>query len=116
MHRDAGTSNWKCICINFQCGVQHCDAFIRAQKGPRTTRQTDIKSQNARRGPNGRKDGHIILSLRGFEPLACGRMRCAHIWAARMNFNYRFKAVIPEKKYDKIYILKKINCNLLKNH
>ena len=29
MHRDAGPPLWKCICINFLCGVHHCDSFIR---------------------------------------------------------------------------------------
>ena len=28
---------------------------------------------------NGRMDGHIILPLRGFDPMACGCMRCAQI-------------------------------------
>ena len=31
-----------------------------------------------------RTGGHIIPSLRGFDPVACGRMRCTQLWAARM--------------------------------
>ena len=31
-----------------------------------------------------RKDGHIIPPLRGFDPGACGRMRCAQLWAVWM--------------------------------
>ena len=40
-------------------------------KGPRTT---------------GRMNGHIILPLRGFDPLAWGRMHCAQLQAARFDF------------------------------
>ena len=89
MHRDAGPPNWKCIYIFFSVGVQRRDAFIRVPKGPRTTRQTYIKSQKVRGRRDGRTegqtdgltDGHIILPLKGFEPVACRRMRCVQLWA-----------------------------------
>ena len=32
---------------------------------------------------DGWMDGYIILPLRVFEPVACGRMRCLQLWAAR---------------------------------
>ena len=40
-------------------------------KGPRTTRQTD-----------GRTDEYIILPLMGFNYVACGLMSCAQLWVA----------------------------------
>ena len=40
-------------------------------KGLQTTERTD-----------GQTDRHIILPLRGFEPVACRRMRCGKLWAA----------------------------------
>ena len=59
---------------------------IQNRKNLRTTVRTD-----------GLTERHIILSLRGFDHVACGRMRCAHIWAARMNFNYRSKPLFQKK-------------------
>ena len=38
-------------------GFHRRDAFIRYQKGLRATKQTDIKSQKARKRLNGRTDG-----------------------------------------------------------
>ena len=57
-YRDAGTPHWK---------------LIQIQKPQKALIQPDIWM-----------DGHIILSLRGFEPVACGRMHCAQLWSARM--------------------------------
>ena len=37
----------------------------------------------------GQKDSYIILPLRGFDPVTCGRMRCAQLRAARMIANKR---------------------------
>ena len=67
MHRNAGTPNWKYICIHFQCGVPASQWIYsspkrrvddqterhKITKGPRTTRRTD-----------GQMDGHIIRDLR----------------------------------------------------
>ena len=44
-------------------GVQPCDVFIRVQKFPRTTRQTDIKSQKACVQPGGRTDGRTYYNF-----------------------------------------------------
>ena len=32
----------------------------------------------------GQAHGHIIMSIRGFEPVACSHMRHTQLWAARM--------------------------------
>ena len=85
IHLDVGPPNWKSICINFQCGVQRRDTFISVQKGPRATRQIDIKSQKAQGRLDRWTDRHIILSLRGSKPVPCGRMRYAQLRAAQMN-------------------------------
>ena len=63
-----------------------------------------FKSENPSRGPDGRTDGHILLLLRGFEPMAFGHMHCSQLQAARMNYFCRFKAVFPDNKSDIIYI------------
>ena len=78
-------------------GLQRRDAFIRVQKGPRTTRKTDIKSQKSHGQLDEHTDGNIILPLRGFEPMACGLILCAQLWAAQMNFYCQFKAVFWKK-------------------
>ena len=77
----------------FSVCVQRYDAFIRVQKGPQTTRQVDIKSQEAHRKTDKHTYIHIILSLRVFEPMVCSHMRCAQLWSAQMNFYYQFIAV-----------------------
>ena len=59
--------------------VQRSNAFIRVQKGPWMTRQTDIKSQKARRRTDGQTYGHILLTIKGFESMACSRMHCAQL-------------------------------------
>ena len=124
MHRNAGTPNWKCVCIHFHCGVQHRNAFIWVQKVPRTTRQIDMKSRKTRGRPDVRTDGriygrtdggtygwmdrHIILPLRRFEPVACGWIHCAQLRAVGMNFYCWFKAVCSNKHSHIIYILKRL--------
>ena len=59
--------------------VQLSNAFIRVQKGTWMTSQTDIKSQKARRQTDGQTYGHILLTLRVFEPMACGHMSSAQL-------------------------------------
>ena len=49
MHRDTGNV----FVLISSVGVQRHDAIIQVPKGPRTTRQTDIKLQKARGGPDG---------------------------------------------------------------
>ena len=49
-------------------------------------------------------DGHIILTLRGFEHVTCCHMRCAQLWASQMKIYCQFKAVFPNNNYDIIYI------------
>ena len=78
-------------------GFQRRDAFIRFQKFPKKTRQTDIKSQKSRGQPDRQTNGHTILSLRGFVHVAYGRMRCTQLQAAGMNFYCRFKAIFQTK-------------------
>ena len=41
-------------------------------------------------------DRHVILPLRGFEHVVCGRMSCAQL-RARMNFYCQFKAIFPKQ-------------------
>ena len=47
--------------------------------------QTDGRTDGRMNGRTDRRtDGHIILPLRGFEPMVCGRMSCAQLRAAQM--------------------------------
>ena len=46
---------------------------------------------------DGWTDGRIILILRGFKPMACGRVRSAQLWASRITFYCQFKAAFSKK-------------------
>ena len=85
-------------------GVQYHNAFIWVQKIQWATRQTDIKSQTARRQPDGWTYGHIILPLRVFETIACIRMRCEKLQAVLMNSYWQLKAVCSNKNTNIINI------------
>ena len=69
-------------------GVQRHDAFISVQTGPWTTIQTDVKPQKARGQPYRWTDRHILIPFRGFEPVACVRICCVQLRAARMYFYF----------------------------
>ena len=84
--------------------VQHCDAFIRFQKGPQIIRQTNIKSQKDRGRTDIHTDGNIILSLMVFEPMYCGCMCCTKLQATQMNFYCQFKVIFQTQNSDIIYI------------
>ena len=92
MHRDAGPPNRKFICINFQC---ECPAPRCIYLRPKRLTDDHTERQKITKGPRttGWTDGHIILSLKGFEPVACGIMRCKQIRAGPMRFYCQFKAV-----------------------
>ena len=83
MYRDAGPPHWTLIQIQ------------KFQRGMRTTGQTD---------------GHIMLPLRIFEPVACGCMLCAQLRSAQMKFYCQLKAVFPNKNSDLIYIFLILVC------
>ena len=55
------------------------------------------KPQKGHERPDGWTDGHIILPLRGFEPVARGRMRCMQCRATLINFYCQFKFVFQTK-------------------
>ena len=69
------------LIINFYFGDQSSRYIYSSPKGPAGNKIDKHKTTKDPRN-TGRKDGHIILSLRGFEPMACGRMRCAQLRAA----------------------------------
>ena len=52
---------------------------------------------------DGKTDRHILLTIRIFESVACGRMRWMQLRAARMNFYSRFISVFQTKFWYNLY-------------
>ena len=108
IHRDAGPPKWKYICVHFQCGgpASRC-----IHSSPKKPADDQTNRHKITRGPwtTVQTDGFLILSLRVFEPVACGGMRCMQLWAAQINFYCLFKSGFPNKNPYIIYIQRKIS-------
>ena len=91
MHHAAGTPHWK---INTNKNYKrHTDKRTNEQTDVRPDGHTDGRTKKLSNGRTNvwtyvltdrRTDGHIILPLRGFDPMACGRTGCAQLQAVQM--------------------------------
>ena len=82
MHRDAGPTNWTLICISFQCDGPASRCVYSGPKRPADNQTDRHKIKNSHIQLGEWTDIHIILTLKGFEPVAYGCMRCVQLRAA----------------------------------
>ena len=137
MHRNYGPQTVNLYKYISSVGVQSRDAFIYIYiyiysinlqcvgaaprciyLSPKSPADDQIDRNKITKGlrTTGRMDRHIILPLRGFEP---GRMHCAQLLSAQINFSFWFKSAFSNKNSDIIYVRIYIclfYASLFKNH